>query len=685
MKNFKYFSSIICLILFLSFISCARQEKPELVIKGKNIEIEFNILMHSRINARFKSKKIRMCDFTPSEFILTSEGDIKDFIIQNIENKKIADSIGTGIMYIITGTDLLITKELFLTLYDDFPGIAIFQVQYTNNRNSDIILNRWTNNNYLINAESKSRNDPLFWSFQSGSYEHRPDWIFPLYKGFSQDNYMGMNASDYGGGTPVSDIWTKNSGIAVGHVETVPKLVSIPVIMEEETGVSMCINSETNVLLKHGESLTTLRTFVAVHQGDFFNVLSEYRRFMTRQGIEFKAPPQSVYEPIWCAWGYERDFTLDQIYGTLPIVKRLGYKWAVLDDGWQTAEGDWYLNKKKFPKGDPDMKNFTNRIHEEGLKAKLWWAPLAVDPGTDLIKKNKDFLLINDEDSFQDITWWDAFYLCPADSGVRAYTKDLVTKFLTTWNFDGLKIDGQHLNAAPSCFNKSHNHKYPEESVEKLPEFFKLIYETALNIKPDAVVEICPCGTAASFFNMPYMNQPVASDPTSSWQIRSKGKTFKALMGPSTAYYGDHVELSDKRQDFASTVGIGGVIGTKFTWPLGSKKGSDIALTLEYEKIWDKWIKIYREKMLPTGSYLGSLYDIGFDQPETHVIRKGDDMYYAFYADSWKGKVELRGLERRKYRVFDYISGKDYGTVRGPKAKLAVKFEGWLLVEVRGE
>ena len=41
------------------------------------------------------------------------------------------------------------------------------------------------------------------------------------------------------------------------------------------------------------------------------------------------------------------------------------------------------------------------------------------------------------------------------------------------------------------------------------------------------------------------MNNTPASDPTSSWQVRLKGKTFKALMGPSAPFSGDHVELSD--------------------------------------------------------------------------------------------------------------------------------------------
>jgi alpha-galactosidase len=52
--------------------------------------------------------------------------------------------------------------------------------------------------------------------------------------------------------------------------------------------------------------------------------------------------------------------------------------------------------------------------------------------------------------------------------------------------------------------------------------------------------------------------------------VRTKGKSLKALHCDSTAYFGDHVELRDEHQDFASTVGIGGVVGTQFTWPVGS-------------------------------------------------------------------------------------------------------------------
>ena len=89
--------------------------------------------------------------------------------------------------------------------------------------------------------------------------------------------------------------------------------------------------------------------------------------------------------------------------------------------------------------------------------------------------------------------------------------------------------------------------------------------------------------------------------------------------------------------------------------------------------------------MLSRGEYLGTLYDIGFDRPEAHAIRKDGSMYYAFYAPHWSGKITLRGLAERAYRVTDYVDGKDLGTVRGPDATLDVQFEKHLLLQAKPE
>jgi alpha-galactosidase len=105
-----------------------------------------------------------------------------------------------------------------------------------------------------------------------------------------------------------------------------------------------------------------------------------------------------------------------------------------------------------------------------------------------------------------------------------------------------------------------------------------------------------------------------------------------------------------------------------------------VTLTPEKEKVWKKWIDIYLEHMLPSGEYLGELYDLGFDRPETHTVRKDNKMYYAFYADSLDGTVELRGLEKRNYKVLDYENMQEYGTVAGPSADVKVNFRNHLLL-----
>jgi alpha-galactosidase len=104
-------------------------------------------------------------------------------------------------------------------------------------------------------------------------------------------------------------------------------------------------------------------------------------------------------------------------------------------------------------------------------------------------------------------------------------------------------------------------------------------------------------------------------------------------------------------------------------------------LTPEREQKWSKWLEIYKTKMLPKGEYLGRLYDIGFDRPETHAIRKDGKIYYSFFAKTFEGKVQLRGLQKRKYRVRDYVNDRDLGTVVGPVAILELSIDKHLLLE----
>ena len=695
-KKMQYCATaILGLSLVMGVSSCAQQSTTAnttddsssvYTLHNGKLSIDFDAQLHSRIVSNMAAKQSPLADFQASEYLVTSDGQtISDFTFSDKKTETINDELGKGQQVELIGISSQgIQKSTVIKTYERYPSVAFFKVSYTNNAAAPIKIAKWVNNHYALATNNKTQGEQAdFWSYQGASYADRRDWVSPLKPGFYQQNYMGMNASDYGSGTAIVDVWRKDIGLAVGHTETSPKLVSLPLSYRDaNSGAQLHVEIEKTVELQPNESMQTIETFVNLHQGDYYATLKNYREVMADKGLKMEKFPDSSYEAIWCAWGYERNFNVDEVLATLAKAKEMGLTWAVLDDGWQTSEGDWYLDPKKFPNGDKDMQDFVAKINEAGLKAKLWWAPLAVDPGTDLLHEHSDMLLLDENGKTQDISWWNSYYLCPAYKGTIEYSKNLVKTMMGTWGYKGLKIDGQHLNGVAPCYNPKHNHAYPEESVEKLGEFWQEILHTAQEIDPEAVVEICPCGTSYAFHNLPYMNQTVSSDPLSSWQVRHKGKTLKGLMGESSPYYGDHVELSDNASDFASSVGIGAVVGTKFTMPGSTGIAAQYALDPQKEQEWSKWIEIYNQKMLPKGTYLGELYDIGFDLPETHAIQKDNKLYYAFYAKNWDGELELRGLNAGKYQVLDYYNQRTLGVVNGPVSQLKVQFNDYLLLEL---
>ena len=558
-----------------------------------------------------------------------------------------------------------------------FPGMTVRSVAFVNEGTAPVSID-------AVETSRISVSGPAIWSFQPTSSEARKDWAFPVEKGFYQRNYLGMNDSDYGGGIPMVCIWTPGCNLSVGLAEPELKLVSMPVSRKGNTA-SACIRQDFSggVVLQPGDTLRCVEQFTMESVGDFFAPLRAFSQYMQeRYGFSMPESPADAFEPVWCAWGYERNFTVDEVIGTLPKVAELGFKWVDIDDGYQICEGDWEANDRIGPDG---MRRMTDAVHAYGLRAKLWWAPLAADPESTLAREHPEMLLVQEDGSHEDITYWDSWYLSPVNPYVKAYTEALVDMFLLDWGFDGFKLDGQHLNMSAPDHNPASGLSSPEEACSRFPEFQRSIWTRARADKPGSVVQICPCGDAVNFFVLPYISQAVASDPTSSLQIRQKRRAY-AAMCPKLAYYADHVELSDGGNDFASQIGVGGIIGTKFTWPAPNPyaHGDGQLLTPEREAELSRWIKIYGDKMLSTGEYL-NLYDTGFDRPEAHVIAKDGAMYYAFYAPSWKGEpIVLRGLEAREYTVCEYTleEPRSY-TVTGPDPVINPVFEGNYLIEVR--
>jgi alpha-galactosidase len=608
------------------------------------------------------------------------------------------------------GLDETVTLEV----YDSFPQLALLSASLRNASDHDIALDSIMLQRHAFSSPAGSRkSSQTLWAFSGASLKWGKDEIFPISTDYSQENPFGApvpvkdDLGQVGGGIPVVAFWSQDVGEAIGHVETLPFVLSIPVQTTSGGRVSAAVRIPANTMLKPGEEFSTPRTFLAVYAGDFYEPLSLWSNVIEKEGLSRPANNDENYAVSWCGWGYEFGVTPKQMLDTIPKLKELGIRWATLDDGWFNNYGDWQPRRPTF-EGDA-MREMVSQFHRQGMKLQLWWLPLAVEDGRDgyggrkfvvseVVREHPDWLIL-DEYGKPARMARNLAALCPALPEVQAYYKQLTERFIRDWDFDGHKLD--NIYTTPPCFNPKHHHKSPYDSVYAMGEVYKTIFETTRALKPDSVTQSCPCGTPPSVAWLRYMDQAVTADPVGSAQVRRRIKMYKALLGPRAAVYGDHVELTritnlpdneqDVGRDFASTLGTGGVLGTKFTWPEYGPKFKNVYLNSNKDAHWKEWIGLYNQKMLSKGNFL-NLYVYGFDLPEAYAIEKDGSIYYAYYAPDapkttgksapvWSGELELRGLARKRYRVEDYVHHKNLGTVTGPVAKLRADFSDSLLLE----
>jgi alpha-galactosidase len=675
---------------------------------------EFQILPSGYIQASLLKGDQRLTLDQPGDSasdVLLQDGNPVQFTLE-FGAVKVQDSpskLGTGKTVEIPGHAVdpasNLQRTLLVEVYDGFPNLLLSSASYKNIGTQDIHIDRVLEQQHKFNASlSEKKAQPYdMWSFHGASYDWGKDDVVKLDRKFAQPNVMGATVKGgYGGGIPVVAFWTGAVGEAIGHVETLPLTLSLPVKVEAD-GVKASVDIAADAKLRPGDLYSTPRSFVSVYAGDFYEPLHLWSSVLQKEGWEIPKPSGEAYNVSWCGWGYEANVTPAQMLGTIPKLKEFNIKWATLDDRWFNNYGDWEPRSDTFP-GD-SIKKMTDDFHKQGILVQLWWLPLGVEDGkggyeshkyglSNVAKEHPEWLILDKDGKPARMTRGLAT-LCPALPEVQAFYKKLTEKFIGEWGFDGSKLD--NIYSVPMCYNPAHHHKSPQDSVNAMADVYKTIFQTSRAIKPESVTQSCPCGTPPSLAWLPFIDQAVTADPVGAVQVRRRIKMYKALLGPESAVYGDHVELStmdrignnwrEHGEDFASTIGAGGVVGTKFVWPDPGPKFKAVALTQEKEDHWKKWIDIYNQKMLSKGTFR-NLYVYGYDAPEGYAIEKDGKMYYAFFAPStgpWKGEIELRGLAPGSYHVRDYGEGKDLGTVEATAdavPKLKTEFKDHLLLEV---
>lgn len=169
------------------------------------------------------------------------------------------------------------------------------------------------------------------------------------------------------------------------------------------------------------------------------------------QYLESSARNHPLPEPSpagWCSWYYYyTKISAETIRENLDQVIRYKPDWQVfvIDDGYQTAVGDWLCINKKFPQGLIDL---AAQARSNGLRAGLWMAPFVARGNSLLFREHPEWVLRDARGKPQLAGWnpnWGLegrFYgLDTTHPAFQAHLKEVIRTIVHEWGFNYLKLD----------------------------------------------------------------------------------------------------------------------------------------------------------------------------------------------------------------------------------------------------
>ena len=162
----------------------------------------------------------------------------------------------------------------------------------------------------------------------------------------------------------------------------------------EEIPVGRCYETVWTALsfLREGEDLSTcLQDYV-------------YRKITDHRASRV---PKFYYN----TWGMQRDqpsaqlrscLTEERVFREIEYCRQMGMDRFILDDGWQSAMGDWTVNRERFPNG---LEPIVRRINEAGMEAGVWLSLLAAAGNLDVYRNHPEWH-INDRNDAPVLVQW---------------------------------------------------------------------------------------------------------------------------------------------------------------------------------------------------------------------------------------------------------------------------------------
>ena len=389
------------------------------------------------------------------------EGDLGDFSVEKTESKETED-----VQLITFKFSADQPSELKpVTIHFNFPSVDVNG--YWNPKISIDKVN-YFNNGVTSKA---SRNAPVL-AFYNGALNNRMTMALS----------DALNQSEF------------NSWLKEEDVNFHPRIYLFREKMPKTTSYEVTLRIDTREL-PYYESIDDVASWWAN--------MSEYKPMHV---------PEAAKEPMYSTWySYHQSITAEEIVAECKIAKTLGCGAVIIDDGWQTNDGNrgYAYTGDWNPDRIPDMKGFVEAVHNEGMKFLLWYSLPFMGENAENYSKFKGKYL----------RYWDGqgtYVMDPRYPEVREYIVNTYIKAMQDWNLDGFKLDfiGRFTATDDTVLTKADGRDYA--SVNDATDVLMTEVTNKLTaIKPDILIE----------FRQPYIG-PV---------MRKYGNMFRGVDAPNNA------------------------------------------------------------------------------------------------------------------------------------------------------
>ncbi len=307
--------------------------------------------------------------------------------------------------------------------------------------------------------------------------------------------------------------------------------------------------------------------------------------------------PETARFPLYSTWyGYHQELSEEAIIAECKLAAGLGYKFIIIDDGWQTNDnnrgydytGDWLPERLNMP-------YLVDEIHKLGMLIGLWYSVPFIGKKSEAFQQFKGkFLTVEHR--------W-APVADPRYPEIREYLVSKYSKALTDWNLDAFKLDFiDDFNVYESTVLTAENGRDFANVNSAVDQLMGQVRDALTAIKPDIIIEFRQkyIGPAMRKFG----NMFRAFDcPNDSATNRLRITDVKLLIG-NTAVHSDPLTWhNDESVESASMMMLSGMFGVpQMSVILKDLPESHLKMIKFYTKYWSDNVSIFMDgHFVPTG------------------------------------------------------------------------------------